>query len=165
MVVNGAAGARRQLPRCSWRGARGARVIGTASESNHDYLRSLGAEPTTYGDGLADRVRALAPDGAWTGRSTPPAAGRCRRWCELTGDPQHVVTIADYQGAQATGRALQRRDGDRASGARVARHPAPIEAGSFTLPVTQSFPLDEIGEAHRVSEPGHVRGKLVVLVN
>lgn len=29
--------------------ARGVRVIGTAGESNHDQLRSLGAEPVTYG--------------------------------------------------------------------------------------------------------------------
>ncbi len=43
--------------------ARGARVIGTAAERNHDYLRGLGAEPVAYGEGLADRVRALAPDG------------------------------------------------------------------------------------------------------
>lgn len=43
--------------------AQGARVIGTASERNHEFLRSLGAEPVTYGDGLADRVRALAPEG------------------------------------------------------------------------------------------------------
>jgi len=40
---------------------RGARVIATASERNHEYLRSLGAEPVTYGEGLGDRVRALAP--------------------------------------------------------------------------------------------------------
>ena len=43
--------------------ARGATVIGTASERNHGFLRSLGAEPATYGAGLAGRVRALAPDG------------------------------------------------------------------------------------------------------
>ena len=42
---------------------RGVRVIGTASPANHDYLRSLGAEPVAYGEGLAGRVRALAPDG------------------------------------------------------------------------------------------------------
>lgn len=42
---------------------RGARVIGTASEKNHDYLRELGAEPVAYGDGLAERVRELAPGG------------------------------------------------------------------------------------------------------
>ena len=43
--------------------ARGVTVVGTASPRNHDYLRSLGAIPVTYGDGLADRVRALAPQG------------------------------------------------------------------------------------------------------
>lgn len=41
---------------------RGLRVIGTASERNHDYLRSLGAIPT-YGEGLAARVKTLAPEG------------------------------------------------------------------------------------------------------
>ena len=62
LVVNGAAGgvgvAAVQIAR-----ARGARVIGTASEANHEFLRSLGAEPTTYGDGMVERIRALAPDG------------------------------------------------------------------------------------------------------
>ena len=38
-------------------------MIGTASKTNHDYLRSLGAEPTKYGEGLAGRVRALEPQG------------------------------------------------------------------------------------------------------
>lgn len=41
----------------------GARVIGTASEANHDYLRALGAEPVAYGDGLVERVRSMAPQG------------------------------------------------------------------------------------------------------
>ena len=41
----------------------GATVIGTASEGTFPFLRKLGAEPVTYGAGLADRVRALAPDG------------------------------------------------------------------------------------------------------
>ncbi|MGY2060804.1 NADP-dependent oxidoreductase, partial [Nocardia gipuzkoensis] len=42
---------------------RGARVIGTASERNHDFVRELGAEPVAYGDGQDERIRALAPDG------------------------------------------------------------------------------------------------------
>jgi NADPH:quinone reductase-like Zn-dependent oxidoreductase len=42
---------------------RGARVIGTGSPANHEYLRTLGAEPVGYGEGLVGRVRALAPDG------------------------------------------------------------------------------------------------------
>jgi NADPH:quinone reductase-like Zn-dependent oxidoreductase len=43
--------------------ARGATVIGTASGHNHDLLRSLGVEPTTYGPGMVERVLALAPAG------------------------------------------------------------------------------------------------------
>ena len=44
----------------------GARVVGTASEATFDFLRGLGAEPVAYGDGLAGRVRALAPQGVRT---------------------------------------------------------------------------------------------------
>lgn len=57
--------------------ARGAKVVGTASEANHDYLRSLGAAPVAYGDGLADRVRAVAPDGVTAALDTPGAPRRC----------------------------------------------------------------------------------------
>jgi NADPH:quinone reductase-like Zn-dependent oxidoreductase len=42
---------------------RGIKVIATASERNQDYLSSLGATATTYGDGLVERVRVLAPKG------------------------------------------------------------------------------------------------------
>src|SRR4051812_27820573 len=62
IVINGAAGGVGAVA-VQLAVARGARVIGTASERNHDFLRSLGAEPTTYGEGLVERVRALAPDG------------------------------------------------------------------------------------------------------
>src|SRR5579872_3660624 len=41
----------------------GARVIGTGSAASAGALRALGAEPVAYGDGLAGRVRALAPGG------------------------------------------------------------------------------------------------------
>src|SRR5204862_3459668 len=63
---------------------RGARVIGTASPANHEYLRSLGAEPVAYGEGLAGRVRALAPDSVdaaldVAGSGVLPRAHRARR--------------------------------------------------------------------------------------
>lgn len=35
----------------------GTTVIGTGSAHNHDYIRSLGAVPVTYGEGLIDRIR------------------------------------------------------------------------------------------------------------
>jgi len=40
-----------------------------------------------------------------------------------------------------------------------------VEAGRFSLPIAQTFPLRDVAEAHRVSERGQVRGKLVLLVD
>jgi NADPH:quinone reductase-like Zn-dependent oxidoreductase len=67
LLINGASGsAAVQLAML-----RGSRVIGTVSSGNHEYLRSLGAEPVAYGEGL---VRALlAP-----GRADLPARRSCR---------------------------------------------------------------------------------------
>jgi NADPH:quinone reductase-like Zn-dependent oxidoreductase len=77
--------------------ARGAAVIGTASERNHDFLGSLGATPTTYGPGLADRVRALAPDGV--DAVFDCAGGALPDLIAVAGDPARVVTIADFAAA------------------------------------------------------------------
>jgi NADPH:quinone reductase-like Zn-dependent oxidoreductase len=161
VLVNGAAGAvgssAVQIAR-----TRDARVIGTASPNNHDYLRSLGAEPTTYGDGLVERVRELAPgvDAALDAAG----GGALPALVELAGGPEHVVTIADYAGAQETGATFTGGMGTERAVHALGEIGALIEAGQFSLPVAQTFPLDQIAEAHRLSETGHVRGKLVLLV-
>jgi NADPH:quinone reductase-like Zn-dependent oxidoreductase len=142
--------------------ARGARVIGTASPANHDYLRSLGAGPVAYGAGLVERVRALAPDGVDVALDVA-GSGVLPELIELAGGPEHVVTITDFAGAQEHGVTFSRGDAGRAVHA-LAEIGELIEAGRFSLPVAQTFPLAEIAEAHRVSEDGHVRGKLVLLV-
>ena len=80
VVINGASGSV-GIAAVQFACSRGARVIGTASEANHDYLREFGAEPTTYGHGLVERVRdAGGQTRSWTGRSMPPGAVRCPRW-------------------------------------------------------------------------------------
>jgi NADPH:quinone reductase-like Zn-dependent oxidoreductase len=162
VIVNGAAGgvgtAAVQLAR-----AQGARVIGTASPNNHDYLRSLGAEPTTYGDGLVERVRELAPGGIDAALDAA-GGGALPALVELTGDPDHVVTIADFAGAQAAGVRLSGGMGTERAVHALGEIGELIESGRFELPVAQTFPLERIGDAHRQSEAGHVRGKLVVLV-
>ena len=142
--------------------ARGAHVIGTASPANHAYLRSLGAEPVAYGEGLVERVRALAPDGVDTALDVA-GSGVLPELIELAGGPEHVVTIADFEGAQQHGVRFSRGDDGRAVQA-LAQIGELIESGRFSLPVGRTFPLAEIAEAHRVGEQGHVRGKLVLLV-
>jgi NADPH:quinone reductase-like Zn-dependent oxidoreductase len=141
--------------------ARGARVIGTAGEGNHEFLRSLGAEPTTYGPGLADRVRALAPDGVDCGFDTAGQGG-VRDLIELTGDPAKVATIADF-GAGSLGVIVTGGAGSERAAEALPEVAELIAAGRFRLPVQQTFPFDQAAEAHRVSEGGHVRGKLVLV--
>ncbi len=166
IVINGASGsvgiAAVQCAR-----SRGARVIGTASESNHDYLREFGAEPTTYGDGLAERVRALGAGRDLTVDRALDASGggMLPALVELTGSPDRVVTIADYQGAQETGVPFNGGRGPERAWYALADAAALIEAGRFRLPVARTFALDQIAEAHRISENGHPRGKLVLIVS
>ena len=162
LLVNGAAGA---VGSAAVQIAvdRGARVIGTASPGNHDYLRSLGVEPTTYGNGLVERVRRLAPEGV---DAALDAAGgdALPALVEVAGDPQHVVTVADYAGAEATGARFSGGLGTVRAVHALKDIGELIETGRFTMPVAQTFPLEQIAKAHRLSETGHVRGKLVLLV-
>jgi NADPH:quinone reductase-like Zn-dependent oxidoreductase len=143
--------------------ARGARVIGTASPVNHDYLRSLGAEPVAYGEGLRERVRALAPDGVDLALDVA-GSGVLPELIELADGTEHVVTIADFDGAQKHGVRFSSGDGGRAIHV-LSEIGELIESGRFSLPVAQTFPLSEVAEAHRVSEGGHLHGKLVLLVD
>lgn len=163
LLVNGASGSvgvsAVQLAR-----QRGARVIGTASPANQDYLRSFGAEPTVYGEGLVERVRALAPGGV--DRALDAAGGGALpALVELTGGPERVVTIADYSGAERTGVTFS---GGMSAGRAwhvLGEIGELIASGRFSLAVARTLPLEQIGEAQRQSETGHVRGKLVLIVD
>jgi NADPH:quinone reductase-like Zn-dependent oxidoreductase len=162
VLINGAAGgvgsAATQIAR-----SRGARVIGTASPYNHEYLRSLGAEPTTYGDGLVERVREIAPEGLDVALDAA-GGGALPALVELTGDPERVVTIVDYAGAHDTGARFSGGPGTGRAVHALRDIGTAIEAGQFSIRVAQTFPLEQIAEAHRLSETGHVRGKLILVL-
>lgn len=163
VLINGAAGAVGSAA-VQIAVARGARVIGTASEANHGYLRSLGAEATTYGEGLVQRVRELAPDGVDAALDAA-GGGALPALVTLAGGAEHVVTIADYAGAQETGASFSGGMGTGRAVHALREIGALIESGRFSLPVAETFPMAEIAQAHRLSETGHVRGKLVVTLD
>ena len=142
--------------------ARGARVIGTAGASNQDYLRSLGAEAVTYGDGLVERVRAVAPEGLDLALDVA-GSGVLPDLIALTGNLAHVLTVADFVGAKAHGVRFSSGDAGRALYV-LDEIGALIASGRFALPRVRTFALDDVAEAHRVSEAGQLRGKAVLLV-
>jgi NADPH:quinone reductase-like Zn-dependent oxidoreductase len=161
LLINGASGAVGSAA-VQLAVVRGVRVIGTASPANHDYLRCLGAEPTAYGQGLAGRVRALSPGGVDAALDVA-GSGVLGELIGLAGGAGHVLTVADAGGAREHGVRFSSGDAGRAVHA-LAGIGALIESGRFWLPVAQTFPLAEVAQAHRVSEQGHVRGKLILLV-
>ncbi|MET8677415.1 NADP-dependent oxidoreductase [Streptomyces sp. NPDC004647] len=140
--------------------AQGARVIGTASERNHDFLRSLGAEPVTYGDGLVDRVRALAPQGVEAALDFV-GGDAIRDSLTLTGSPSRVASIIDPEIAASGGRYIfVRPDTDDLTAlGRLA------DDGKLTVHIDKELPLAEAAEAFRLSQEGRTRGKIVLTVS
>jgi NADPH:quinone reductase-like Zn-dependent oxidoreductase len=139
--------------------SRGLGVIGTAGESNQDFVRSLGALPTLYGPGLVDRVRELAPDGVDGGVDTA-GRGSVRDLVALTGDPGKVVTIADFGAAEL---GVQVTSGGGGQGPRLAVIADLLGAGRLEVPIAGTYPLEQIAAAYAESQGGHVRGKLVLV--
>ncbi|MEU1332456.1 NADP-dependent oxidoreductase [Streptomyces sp. NPDC005865] len=138
----------------------GARVIGTASERNHDFLRELGAEPVTYGDGLVDRVRALAPDGVDAAFDTVGGA-TLKASAELLAPGGRLASIADGGVVDLGGvYCFVRPDA-----ADLGHLTELVEQDVVTVHVDATFPLERAAEAHRLSEEGRTRGKIVVTVD
>ncbi|MTD54261.1 NADP-dependent oxidoreductase [Amycolatopsis pithecellobii] len=143
--------------------ARGARVIGAASARNSGYLTMLGVQPVTYGEGMSDRVRALAPDGVDVALDVA-GNGVLPELIDLAGDVKNVITLADFAGAEQHGVHFSNGFVDGNAFHALAGIGELVEAGKFWLPVERTFPLTDIAEAHRTSETGQVRGRLVLIV-
>lgn len=161
VVVHAAAGGVGHLAVQVARALGASRVIGTASEPNHDFVRSLGAEAVSYGDGLERRV------------------------AELVGGDGRVDAAVDFVGgdALATSTRMVRHPARQASvvemavadrgGSYVFVRPdatdlawlaATVNVGKLRPVVTRRFPLPEAADAHRASESGHVHGKIAITV-
>lgn len=138
----------------------GATVVGTASEDNHDTLRALGAVPTAYGPGLADRVAGLGV-GPVTAVLDTAASGSLPDLIALVGDPQRVLSVADFA-APAQGARLVRSRPRAISALSAAADAFADEPLRFA--VDSVHPLADIAAAHRVSESGHPKGRVVLSV-
>ena len=140
--------------------ARGARVIASSSEANHDYLREVGAIPVLYGEGVGGRVRAAAGgrvDAVFDVAGKTPVEELVR----LVSEPSQVVSIANFAAGQAGARVTGGGADSRPMEA-LAEVAELLEQNKLVIKV-QTFPFDRAAEAYRISQSGHVRGKLVLV--
>ena len=141
--------------------SQGVTVIGTASAPNHAYLRRLGAIPTTYGPGLVERVRGLAPKGVNAALDLA-GSGVIPELIELVGDPGRVLSIADFTAPQHGARLslVAQKDPQRVlvEAARL------YSEGAFSVTLSKTLPLAQVAEAYRLCAAGHVTGKLVITI-
>lgn len=138
--------------------ARGVDVIGTASAANQDYVRSLGATPVVYGDGLVERVRAVAPSGVDAALDLA-GSGVIAELIELTGEASKVLSIADF-GAPELGAQISSTSANQH--AAFAEAAGLAAAGQLRIPVQQTFSLDQAAQAQQASAGGHVAGRFII---
>jgi NADPH:quinone reductase-like Zn-dependent oxidoreductase len=139
----------------------GARVLGTASEANHDYLRELGAEPLTYGDGLVNRVRDVVPGGITA-------------VLDLNGGD--LAVSPDLLAESSAGRIVSIIDPavKEMGGQYVFVSPnvddlnqlaTLFDDGTLTVQIAATYPLADTQKAWELSQGGHTRGKIVITVD
>jgi NADPH:quinone reductase-like Zn-dependent oxidoreductase len=143
-------------------------VIGTASPGAHALVRELGAEPVTYGAGLEERVRDLAPDGVDAAVDLAGGDEALDTSLALVADRGRIVTAAASRrafdsgikvigGAPGADPGTEIRSAARLELARLA------EDGKLRVIVAGAYPLAEAADAHRALATGHAHGKIVLV--
>jgi NADPH:quinone reductase len=140
---------------------KGANVLAVASERHHDWLASKGAVPVAYGDGLAGRLRAAAPDGidAFIDTFGPEYVDLA---LELGVSPERIDTIVGFARAAEVG---AKAEGSMAGTSRAAlAEVAELAAsGRLEIPIAATYPLDEVRAAYAELAQGHTGGKIVLV--
>ncbi len=146
----------------------GARVIATAGETSHAYLRELGAEPVPYGEGLVERVRALVPEGIDVAIDTVGSDEAVEASVALVSNRDRIVTIAAFQrgvdlGFKVIGAGPGGDPGTEIRAAARSELLRKAEAGKLKVRVAHSYPLGDAAEAIAELMAGHTHGKIVLV--
>ena len=159
MAVSGAAGGVGRLAAQLARRA-GARVLGIASAASAARLQAIGVEPVAYGDGLASRLRELAPGGI-DAFIDAHGDGHVDLAAALGVTPDRIDTIIDFDAAQRHGAKTDAspQASNRDVLAIMARH---VAWGRLTMPITAIYPMEQVHAAYTELASGHVYGKIVL---
>jgi NADPH:quinone reductase len=140
---------------------KGAAVIGIAGPSHHDWLRSKGVTPVSYGDGLIDRIRAAAPQGvdAFIDLFGPEYV---KLGVDLGVSPDRIETIIAWEAAQQYG-AKAAGSGDASTTEVLAEMADLVATGQIEVPIAATYPLEDVQQAFTELEQRHTLGKIVLL--
>ena len=137
----------------------GARVIGTASARNHDYVRELGAEPVEYGEGLVERLKDLAPNGVDIVADF--VGGVVEDTVAVLADGGQHGSIADPDVEKHGGHYMWVDP----SSQQLGELGDLVDAGKLSVRVDRTFPLEQLPEAFTANQEGHTVGKIVLTVD
>jgi NADPH:quinone reductase len=142
-------------------GIKGATVLGIASDSNHDWLSSHGVTPISYGDGLADRLKAAAPNGidAFIDLFGPEYVQLA---VDLGVPVDRIETIISRQKAQEVG-AKTEGSGDASTTEVLSEMAGLVASGQIEIPIAATYPLEKVRDAFAELEQRHTRGKIVLI--
>jgi NADPH:quinone reductase-like Zn-dependent oxidoreductase len=137
---------------------KGAKVIGIAGASKHDWLVAHGAEPVVYGKGLDDALRKFHVNAF----IDTHGAGYVKLATELGVPLDRINTIIDFAAAKEYG--VKAEGSQTAKTAAVLAEVAALAAsGDLEVPIAATFPLDQVREAYKLLEQGHTFGKIVLV--
>jgi NADPH2:quinone reductase len=140
---------------------KGAKVVGLASESHHDWLRAKGVTPVTYGDGVLGRILEATPQGI-DGFIDLFGPEYVELAIELDVPPEKIETITSFEKAQEVGAKME-GSSDGTSPEILGEMAELVAAGKIELPIAATYPLDEVREAFEQLEDRHTLGKIVLI--
>jgi NADPH2:quinone reductase len=141
--------------------AKGATVLGIASPANHDWLSAHGVIPVSYGDGIAERLRALSPDGidAFIDLFGP-------QYLQLAVDlgvaPERIETIISRDKARELGTKVE-GSGDASTTDVLSEMAGLVASGQIEIPIAATYPLEKVRDAFAQLEERHTHGKIVLI--
>lgn len=148
--------------------ARGASVIATAAPRDHELVRSLGAIPVEYGDGLLERVQALAPSGVTAALDLVGSEEALEVSLALVEDRARIATIANFGSAQGTGIKILGAGPGADPGTEIRRAARSELArlaglGQIKVRISGTYALEDVAAAHEFLASGVGAGKVILL--
>jgi NADPH:quinone reductase-like Zn-dependent oxidoreductase len=140
---------------------KGATVLGIASLPHHDWLVAHGVIPVSYGEGLAERLRAVAPNGI-------------DAFIDLFG-PQYVQLAVDLGIAKDRIETIISRDkaqelGTKAEGSSdasttdvLSQMADLVASGQIEIPIAATYKLENVRDAFAELEKRHTLGKIALI--